>query len=101
MFQNRKLRKNRLTMDIRTNNQRRMSQAVFSDETRELMGLLGEILDVEEKYIRYYERVNRTSIPDGVYDKLVAIFMPVQEFFEKEMHERLNNFVLFVDAEAV
>lgn len=90
-----------MTMDTRINNQKRMSQAVFSDDTRELMGLLGAILDVEQKYIWYYERVNGTPIPNDVFDKLCAVFTPIQELFEDEIKERFRNFVLFVDAEAV
>lgn len=66
--------------------------ATFSDDTRELLGMLGELHDFLERYVSFHERTTSREIEDADYERVCTAVNPAIVFFENLIATRLDDF---------
>lgn len=66
--------------------------ATFSDDTRELLGMLGELHDFIERYVCFHERTTSREIEDADYERVCTAVNPAIVFFENLIATRLDDF---------
>lgn len=89
MFQNRKLRKNRLTMD--TTYTERMSQIEIGEETTVLFSILGMLHDALGMYEGLNERLFGENEAERLYMPACNAFKPAFCFIESRIKKRVND----------